>query len=1604
MKQRTACLRLLLFLVVAAFADRATAQLRADFTAAPRSGCSPIHVTFTDLSTGNPTEWRWDLGNGVISTLQNPSAIYITPGTYTVRLLVRSVNGLDSVARTDYVTVLPSPEADFIGIDSAGCAPLLTRFTDRTQNSGTIVSRNWDFGDGASSSLPVFTHTYPQPGQYTVSLRVTNSSGCTRVVTKTNYIRASQKPLAQFTHTATTFCSLPFTVNFTNTTAGSGLTYNWNFGDGAGATVASPSHTYTSPGTYTVTLVASSAFGCRDTIVRTGLVQVGAESAFRAPDTVCSGQPFQLINETLPVAQSQTWHFGNGSTSTERAPLGQYPVPGTYVIRLVNRFAGGCVDSVERTVRVVPGPQAAFSADTTGACSAPLTVTFTSAAVGASAYFWEFGDGQTSTLANPTHTYTSTGAFPVTLVVTSVNGCTDTLRRDSFIRIFPPQISMAGLPLSGCAPLTISPVATVVSHQQPASWSWSFGDGNTSPSATPQHTYANPGEYTVSLTVTTSGGCSGTWSLPQAARVYRRPVPSFTYTPAQLCAAQSVLFTSTSTDTLAVTTYNWFFGDGGTSTLTHPVYNYQDTGRFSVTLVVANGTCADTIRLDTIIQVLPPIARFSGQTDCFTPLTRIFRDSSVGATSWLWRFGDGTTSTVRHPVHSYTSPGNYLVELEVTNGLCTHRVQRLMNVQPLTATLTATPDTVCKGTQIAFSAHVSPSGAINSWSWDFGDGRQSGAPVQVRHAYDSAGDYTVALEITDSSGCSLRTVRTVRVNGPRAAFTQLTGATCFLPGGNSIQFANTSASDGQNPITAASWLFGDGTTPLAAMAPTVSHLYTSAGNYTVMLAVTDAAGCSDTLAVPASVILSQPRANFFSRDTLTCTNRLVRFVNQSNGNAPLQWAWSFGDGQQSVLGNPVNQYQATGDYTVVLKVTDRYGCTDSMVRANHIRIRLPRAQFTASQLSANCPPLIDTFFNQSTGFIAQHWDFGTGGTSTLATPVHIFNNAGTYTVRLVVTAPGGCRDTATQQIVVRGPVGSFTYGPLEGCAPFPVHFTATTARRDSVIWDFGNGSTQAGRSDAAQYTYQDSGYFHPKMILIDSTGCAVSVFGNSRIRSYRIFPVADADQFRFCDSGFVSFRGLSTSNDSLTGWVWHFGDGAQAFGRNVGHQYRAPGTFVPMLVNTTAYGCRDTAILPAVNVLESPMVALTPGNLERCVPAVLPFGGMIVRQPAGTLSWDWSFGNGQFSQQQQPPPQSYTLPGTYPVRLVVLHSNGCSDTVQQQVIARALPSVDAGADQVVCPNTSLTFVPSGAVVYNWRPDSTLSCSTCPAPLVRPVQNTTYYVTGTDSFGCSGFDSVRISVLRSYVFQPPVLRDTLCAGTSLQLNSRGGVIHQWTPALFLDNAAIPGPRMSPDRDTVITYRLVTRDSLGCQSDTSYTTIWVYPQPVIDAGPDLMRRAGDTVMIRALSSPDINYWHWVPSAGLSCNQCPNPVVTAQQTTRFRVLVRNAAGCSAFDDMLVTVTCDNGNVFIPNTFSPNGDGMNDIFFPRGSGILGIKTFRIFNRWGELIFERTNLKANDPQQGWNGMLRGQKAPADVYIYTCEVICANNEIVPLKGDVMIIQ
>ncbi len=1422
----------------------------ANFTATPLAGCSPLFVNFQDLSNGNPTSWKWDFGNGNTSTLQNPSATYFTPGQYTVKLTVTNASGSNTLTRTQYITVYEAPTVSFTANNTSGCFPLHVQFTDQsTAGSGnTNVSWQWDFGNGQTSTLQNPSISYTTAGTFSVTLKVTNDKGCSRVLSIPNYVSVTPGVHSTFTNTIATVCRPPADISFTNTSTGPGaLTWFWDFGDGNTSVLQNPVHTYTAAGSYPVTLVTTSSGGCSDTLRSAVPVVIGGiTTSFNFPANVCVNSTVTFTNTSVPVPTSSIWNFGDGGTSVLINPSHTYTSAGTYSIKLNNNYSH-CADSASQNITVNPLPVPDFKSPDTISCQPPLTVNFQDQSTGAVSWQWNFGDGSTSTLQNPVHTYTNYGNYNVTLVVTNSFGCTDTIIKNNFIKIKRATISIPSLPANGCVPFTISPVATINALDLVTSYLWDFGDGTTSNLATPSHTYSTQGTYTISLIITTSTGCSDTLRINNAVRVGTNPVVDFSATPTTQCATQMVQFTDLSAP---VDQWQWNFGDGGTSTLQNPSHAYAMPGIYSVTLIASNNGCPGTIVKTNYINVLPPVANFSFAANCSDRTQFTFTDQSTGPFTWLWDFGDGNpTSNLQNPVHSFPTLGNYIVTLTVTNGSCSNTIKHTVHAIDVNPDFNSTATSGCKPAFTTFTATNITTTDISTYFWNFGDGITTTTTLSsINHIYNNSGTYTVTLITKDINGCQDTITKTnyFRVNGPIANFTAIDTAGCV---GLTTLFNDLSTNDGVNNIVSWHWDFGDGTVQTFA-GPPFQHVYNIAGIYSVKLKVTDAAGCSDSLIKLNQIIATSPHALFTSIDSLTCPGATVRFQNTSTSVYPVTSSWDFGDGSTiNTVGTTAvtHSYLSPGDYTVILKIVDSVGCADSLIKNLFVHVENPVADFIMSDSVSSCVPLQVQFTNTSTYFSSLFWDFNPGNTS-IANPVHYYSLPGTYSVMLIATSRGGCKDTTYKTITIYDTAGSrIDYLPINGCKPLSVNFTAFSPGPATYLWDFGDGTSQTTILPSTNHIYNSFGDFLPKVIFQDPSGCLIPVTGIDTIHIIGANAKFGFDKNLLCDNGPISFSDSTTFNDPVISYNWNFGDGGTSPQQNPIHQYNAPGNYSVTLSIQTQTGCSDMITLPnAIKVVQSPSIAIT-GDTDACINSSLLHSGIFNFPDTSLVTWQWNFPNGNSSTQQNPPAQTYTVAGNFVVSTIATNSSGCKDTALQNIIIYPLPTV----------------------------------------------------------------------------------------------------------------AMPG-------------------TMTIQN-------------------------GFPVTIPAIYSANTINWVWSPSQGLSCTDCPQPSAGPKFNTDYTVTFTDQNGCVNTGLIHVIVICKNANLFMPNTFSPNGDGSNDVFYPRGKGLDRVKSLRIFDRWGEVVFEQNNFPVNDPLYGWNGTYKGKKPQAGVYVYQVEVYCDNGDIIKLDGNVALI-
>jgi gliding motility-associated-like protein len=1431
----------LALLSVESFAQLPTANFSSDIT----SGCAPIIVNFKDLSSG-ASKWSWDFGNGATSSRQNPSTTFITPGTYNITLTVTNASGSNTIVKNGYITVYNEPTAAFVADRTTGCSPVPVQFTDQSVPAAgtTITGWNWDFGDGVgTSNVRNPRYVYKATGSYSVTLTISNDKGCTKLITKPNYINVTPGVAPSFSFSDPNVCKAPASVYFTNQSAGPGtLTYSWNFGNGNTSTQKEPTNLYNANGTYSVNLTVTSSQGCQDSMVRT--VEIGkVNSDFIVPSTICPKTVVTFTNTSTPRPIKTLWQFPGGGTDTLKNGQTSFPSGGTYNVTVINTYSV-CKDTLTKQVTVLPPPSINFKASDSGKCQPSLTVNFTNNTGGVS-YTWLFGDSATSNAANPSHTYNSYGSFDVSLIATGTNGCVDTLKKPAYINIKKPVISFPGFPKNGCVPFTVNFAAQVQSVDSVVSYLWNFGDSSaTSSQAQPTHTYNNPGDHDVTLTITTSSGCTVTYTLPKAVRSGLKPTAAFTSNITSACANPGIQFINQS---IGATEYKWEFSDGSTSTLKDPLQTFLDTGWISVTLFAINNGCEDKTTKTKYAYIRPSVSRFDYKPDCSNNLKYIFIDRSIGAQTWSWNFGDGSTYSGQNPpAHTYATAGAYSVSLTTTSGSCSYTLTRTFTIVDLTPDFTMSPNNFCPGSTANFTATSPDPGIIKSYVWDYGDGNppQTVGGPSVGHFYNYAGSFTVSLSTIDSFGCThgISKADYAQVNGVRPYFSSLNNSGCK---GMTVNFIDSTKTYGTT-IVSWKWDFGDSVSQTYS-SPPFNHRYDSLGDYDVKLTVVDSKGCRDSITRRAFVKVSTIKARWNIIDQ-ACPGSQLIFYNQTNNDVPFSSLWDFGDNTTDTNWQVGHRYTDTGYYRVQLKVTDIYGCQDSLAKDSIVHVALPKADFTANNFISYCTPFQAHFTSTSYWAGLYDWDMAVA-TSTQRDPNVYYTSTGTYQVKLVVTSPGGCKDSITKQVTVYNPSdATLSYSPINGCTPRQVNFDAFSPMNAQFIWDFGDGNVTDTSLNQLSHTYVDYGNFTPVVILKEPSGmCTVALQGDSIIKMIGAKLKYLIDSSFFCDSGTISILDSSTTNDQPMTYNWDFGDGGTSTGNQPSHLYQTPGSYMVNLIVSTQNGCTDSLKKGPVKISMTPVLNVYPDSMI-CVNGRVDYAGNLINPDSSAVSWLWKFPNGSTSINQNPGSQTYTTPGSFPWSVKVTNSSGCSDSTGGTIIVNPLPTI-------TLPSTITKFVG--------------------VPLTIPAK----YSPGT---------------------------------------------------------------------------------------TKYT--------------------------------------WDPSNTLSCNDCPQPVTETKFNTKYSVIATDSNGCSARADVQVIVLCKGAKVFIPNTFSPNHDGTNDIFYVRGTGLDRVKSLRVFNRWGEVVFEQRDFPSNNEMYGWNGTYKGRTAQPGVYIYQVEIYCENGEVIHFEGNLSLIQ
>ena len=661
-------------------------------------------------------------------------------------------------------------------------------------------------------------------------------------------------------------------------------------------------------------------------------------------------------------------------------PVISIPAPDVTTTYLV-RSETSCGESVTETVTVTvfPSPVVAFTvADNCQLSNVAFSDQTTIASGTLNSWSWDFGDGQNSTLPNPNHVYTTYGTFSSSLTVVSDLGCLSQNTQDIIIHPKPDaDFSFSEVcfgDVTDYTNLSDGFGSSITNYQ----WTFNQSEGS-SILENPGFTYAAWGLKETVLEVTTEFGCQDTYI--QNTLVDSLPIASFTYV--NPCRSNVVTFTDASDyNGKIIDTWAWDFGDGNTSTETHPQHIYADAASFYAVNLLLTDTKGCTSSFDIPDVYVNPDFSVSIQSGGFCVgreeiLTAHSNDPNIIMDAWEWIVDGVSYSTADQITISFPSPGMHEVHLVgtlVTNGnACTSGDVLDIEVKPLPA-----PDFTYGVPNLDFptpftdaSSVTDPGASIISWDWDFGDGTTAHGQNPT-HLFSASGDYLVELLVTDDNSCQERITQTVRVNDrPAADFS------FDLVCEGEITSFNDLSTTAVGTILSWQWDFGD---PSSGGSNTSNlqnpqHFYSNAGTYQVKLIV-EAFGF-DTITQDVTVY-ALPQTDF-SWST-PCLNEVIQLTDQTlpGDGMLMNWDWDISDGFTSAQQNPQHTFPAIGNYDIKLLTTDEHGCQDSLTQLINIKLP-PTSDFTYALNCLNSPTEFTNTSDQgSAPLIGYAWDFGDG--------------------------------------------------------------------------------------------------------------------------------------------------------------------------------------------------------------------------------------------------------------------------------------------------------------------------------------------------------------------------------------------------------------------------------------------------------------------------------------------------------------------------------------------------------------------------------------------------------------------------------------------------
>jgi gliding motility-associated-like protein len=1649
-----------------------TVDLPTADTVCVNGSSNPRMTTFNNGGNVTTVNWTFATGSPTTFSGQTPTAVtWNTIGTHQMTVTANNICGMRS--DTTLITVLPNTQVAVTPTVTGSCAPVMADFDNTTLNASSynwgilrngnpaVAGTDFRFENSTSNTSKPLKISLLKQGNYIISLQAggrcqPNSwTSQTIVVKDTPHIRLAvpanscvgtnfllnaiiQQPLYSNGNDNTT--TLIWTTTGASTATSSGLNppaINWN-----------------AAGTYSIMAKIMNSCGSDSMTVPVQVLPRGVASATVTGIRADSCGPFDIIvNNTSSNAAGYNWvirdsmthlvaiqntdfQYINATNATSASPQIRFLKGGLYRIGLgiANACEGANWDT---TIFVRTKPTVTIGQDTTFCINNAYQPRLRSVYKGNDStqiqWLFPFGNPNTHTgNAPPTVRYDTAGTFTVLAIAWNYCGA-DTARQ--VLTVQPrvgTNVSVTGISADSCGPFTV-----VVNNRSTGAFSqtWEIWDslnrrlatqnidyqyvsGTIATTASPSIRFLKGGKYQIRLKINNPCGNSN-WDTT----FFMRTKPALTIgRDTTFCVNNSyqprILTFSNGNDSTQI---KWIF-PGGTPAVyagnNPPLIRYDVDGIYGVICIAKNTCGSDTAKQ--ILTILPsarPDVSISGipANQCVTlPFTLTINNISANVNGFRWTLQDengnsvdrtkynwvGNDSSIREPILMILKNGRYRLRLTLNNACQGATWDTLFQIysKPDITVNSITLAGVCSPQSIGFQGVLADDGGL-----------------AVRYRWRPTGDTTlvVASRRFDTSGVVRFVLTATNLCGTDADSTSVT-----------IQ---------SRPIVRIQHQIRD---TICNSSPAVQLTASPLGG------AWSGTGVSSTGIFDPSVLSNATYPIVYQYGTGDCierdTYRLTVFGTPVNAGAavalcdtaspaftllgatPLNGRWSGTGITDPILGRFTPSVSGAGVHFVIYTYIDsRTGCSNQAFKQVTIFNR-PKAVIDS------IPPGCRDIEVQLTGVnsllsTSYQWQLGDGDTANIISPRPIYRAATTYTIQLIVTSRNGCKDTTSRTVRIAAPptalpVPKDTIVCHQSTIPF-----RTTGFAQNFLWTYPDGSATNFPVPQQTYRFNNTGLndtIWRVRLAVTNTGCPTKTDTIKITVQPQIKAVITADKSEICNNDSIRFA--NPSRGHVRSWYWDLGNGMISRDsipfRNVGIRYQTIDTVRIVRVQLIVEGeCgRDTTYYP-IRVL--PITTRAFFNMDRntgCPPLTVRFENA----SSSFAGITYNFGDNTPNSSQPIVNHTFTNAGTYKIILYAFNNCGGFDTISQIVTVKAAPPIDSIVYKLAdhCRTTDVKFqaYTHGLLItgHLWRFDNGDS-SRSAQPMIS-FQNggihRAYLTLFSGANNCPSMDSIQFPLLQPVDLGVSSVLSDSC-GTAdgvIVLNPRGGAIPyrfslddtlHWNPSPIF-------PHLQ-GRQYHIGY---VKDARGCTDTVAIYVPGVAPLNV-NAGGNVTLKLGDSTFVRAIMNFNAVSVQW-KSANPTWIRTPTKAGTwimPLRTQVYGVFGRTANGCTASDSIKIQVVPVKF-IDCPSAFSPNNDGENDYLRPQCSkDVIKIRVFRVYNRWGTLVYERLNFDPHDTMSsngGWDGTYGGVEQPIDVYTWYCEAdfLDETSTATPAKGSTSLIR